>query len=175
MAGVASIPLSTNDGITTVAKRGTYSVVGWLRLPYFPFLFASSASSGPPGPNVIGWAISPTQPVTITYLGFLAPYVGTTTVRSFAEAHSVGLYDNSTQTLLASVTTKADNTDLCPSVIIPQFGVDPADGYGCRSVPISPVVLQPGRTYTVAGTVSVDGWWNSARGVALLDFASLWV
>jgi hypothetical protein len=111
----------------------------------------SSAISGPSGQFVVGWQFTANQAVNVVALAFWDDLGN-----GFSESHTVGLYDNTLQTLLASTTLSAGTVN--PGL----------DGNTWRFQSISTVTLQAGHDYVVAGTVSSDVW-NSLTGLISVD------
>ena len=111
----------------------------------------SSATPGPAGQFVVGWQFTANQAVNVVALAFWDNGGD-----GFAEGHTVGLYDNSLQTLLASTTLSAGTVN---------FGLD---SNTWRYLNIAPVTLQANHDYVVAGTVSSDVW-NASTGLISVD------
>jgi lysophospholipase L1-like esterase len=116
-------------------------------VPALAFTPGSGSAGG--NQNSIGWAFSLNKDIAITQLGFLN---GAATGGAAGRTHLVGIYDEATQQLLASVTVAngaAGSTE--------QF--EYADLF-------SPLHLMKGKHYVIAGVTNGDPWIYNVAGLA---------
>jgi hypothetical protein len=94
-----------------------------------------------------GWEFTPTATITITKLGFF-DYQSD----GLATSHQVGIFDGSTQHLLVSGTVGAGTTAPIEGPAVHIFG-NPAISLGAfRYIDVTPITLNPGQLYVIAGT-----------------------
>ena len=113
--------------------------------------FSSFHGTNLPSGDVIGYRFTPTTDVLVTSLGILDDPSGDGTLDS---AHSVGIWENSTQTLIASVSVDSSGTLL--------------DGFYYAA--ITPVALSAGTAYTLGAMYSADdddSYWSTPSSVTL--------
>jgi acyl-CoA thioesterase I len=111
--------------------------------------FTQGSGSSGGNQNSMGWSFTVNKEIAVTKLGFLN---GAATGGTPGNSHLVGIYDDTTHDLLASVQVangEAGSTE--------QFEYALLD---------TPLYLQKGKHYVVAGVTNGDAWFYNVAGLA---------
>lgn len=121
--------------------------IGGREVPAVAFTPGSGSTGN--NQNSIGWAFSVNKDIAVTKLGFLN---GTLIGGVAGKTHSVGLFDEATQQLIASVEVANSATDDAEQFIYADL--------------TSPVRLEKGKHYVIAGVTNGDPWIYNVAGLA---------
>ncbi|RNC82841.1 MAG: hypothetical protein ED559_14045 [Phycisphaera sp.] len=111
------------------------------------------SNGGSGNPNVFGTRFTPNEDITVSALGYYdANILGSQ--EGLSASHDVGIYDDSNFQLITSVTVPA-------GTVAERIGSH-------RYVDISPVILEAGKSYSIAATIAGDDTTNTTPGSSLV-------